>query len=509
MRTHKYSRQALAVALLVTAVAGCGRGDAEAQSAPQARATVRQQIGPVPAVIDTSTAAHLSGAFRGAADRALPAVVYIQSTMRRSLASNRGRMFPFQMPGQPGDGSDPQQAPAEMASGTGFIIDNQGHILTNNHVVADAERVVVRLVDGRQFDDARVVGRDPNTDVAVVQITPRAGESLPVSQLGNSDEARVGDWVIALGNPLGLDFTVTAGIVSAKGRAIGILRGENAPYALESFIQTDAAINPGNSGGPLVDLLGRVVGINSAIESPTGYFAGAGFAIPINLAMRIGGDLIKYGVVHRPRLGVQVRAVNSVDAELYGLPTITGALIASITPREPAAAAGLQVGDVITEVNGKQVDRSGDISTMLAALRPGDRAQLTYYRDKKQRQTTVTLGEFTTSGAPVATRPAPEPVSSLLGFSVTPLTPELAGRYQLSRNVNGVVITTAPRSGPAGEAGIQPGMILQSINGQNVTTTADVERIARTLHPGEIVSLRVVVPNPDIGESIFNYRTRR
>jgi serine protease Do len=504
MRTHNaLARRFLAVTIV--AALGCsGSETAEAQATPQAKAQIREQLGNVPAVLDTTTAARLSGAFRGAADRALPAVVAIQATTRARLARGTPRNFPFPLPSPFGDGMDPQENAPQQQSGTGFVIDNEGHILTNNHVVSGAERVVVRLVDGRTYENARVIGGDRDTDVAVVKIEPRSGETLPVSQIADSDDAKVGDWVLALGNPLGLDFTVTAGIISAKGRSIGILE---APTRLESFIQTDAAINPGNSGGPLVDLLGRVVGINSAIQSETGYFAGAGFAIPINLAMRMANDLIKFGVVHRPKLGVSVRAVTSADAEVYGLPSIAGAHVVRVEARSVAANAGLRVGDVIVAVNGRPVDHRGDISTLLATFRPGDRVRLVYYRNRVRQEVAVELGEFNVADAGrTAGSPASRPAPTVLGLTVAPLSPQMASRYQRQ---DGLVITEAPRTGPAYEAGVRQGLLLLSINGQPVRNTADVERIAGSIKAGEIVSLRVFDPSPDTGETVFNYRARR
>ncbi len=335
--------KALLVASLVVGAA-CGRGQyAEAQN-PQSR--VQQQLGSVPAVIDTSLAAKLSATFRAAAARAMPAVVYIRVSSRPvAQAHPRIPGIPPEFFGAP-DSNEP-----EVATGSGFIYDASGLIMTNNHVVADADEVLVRLVDGREYT-ARVVGRDPNTDVAVIRITPRPGEAaLPTVQIGNSEAAQVGDWVVALGNPLGLNFTVTAGIVSAKGRNIGILSGQGgAPnnQALEAYIQTDAAINPGNSGGPLCDLVGRVIAINSAIESPTGTFVGAGFAIPINLAVRVAQDLVRYGAVHRPRLGISVTDVTAADAQAAGTPSIAGAFVKSVQPETPAAAGAVATRCVST-----------------------------------------------------------------------------------------------------------------------------------------------------------------
>ncbi|MBA2670359.1 MAG: trypsin-like peptidase domain-containing protein, partial [Gemmatimonadetes bacterium] len=248
----------------------------------------------------------LSSVFRGASRAALPGVVFVEvESVSRSAST-----VPDQFRGTPFEdffgGSRPQQQTPRQGSGSGFIISPDGYLLTNDHVVANATRVTVTLSDRRQFA-AEVIGRDPNTDVAVLKIE---ASDLPVVRLGSAEGLEVGDWVLALGYPLSLGETVTAGIVSAKGRNLGIMRqNRNAAAPLEHFIQTDAAINPGNSGGPLVNLRGEVVGINTAIASPTGTYAGYGFAVPIQLARRVADDLIRHGVVHRPRIGVEIRDI--------------------------------------------------------------------------------------------------------------------------------------------------------------------------------------------------------
>ena len=475
------------VVVSLAGAAACGRGqDAQAQDNGGAQQRVQQQLGTTPAVIDTSLAGKLSATFRAAASKALPAVVYIRVASRPQVAQRPN--FPGLPPGffgAPDDGS----AEPQLATGSGFIYDSRGYIMTNNHVVADATQVTVRLVDGREYA-ARVVGRDPNTDVAVIQITPRNGETLPTVQLANSDQAQVGDWVVALGNPLGLDFTVTAGIVSAKGRGnLGILRDRQGATALEAYIQTDAAINPGNSGGPLVDLMGRVIGINSAIESPTGYFTGAGFAIPINLASRVAQDLVRFGAVHRPRLGITVGPVGPADAELYGLPSVSGALVKGVQPGTPAASAGLQPGDVVVAIDGQAIRTDIDLTTSLAEKQPGDVVTLALYRNKQRQNVQVRLGQFETTRAPTtpgAARPSSE---QLLGLSVVPLTPQIAQQLGVNRTSGVVISGVNPLSGAAGQVG--RGQILLSINGQPVRAVGDVERIAATLRPGQIVSLRV------------------
>jgi len=491
-------RTLLMGSLLVTAA--CGRSDVQAQD-NRAQERVQAQLGSVPAVIDTTLAGKLSATFRAAAARALPAVVYIRVQTRPVVAQHPS------IPGfPPGFFGAPENAQPEVATGSGFIYDASGLILTNNHVVADADQVLVRLVDGREFD-ARVVGRDPNTDVAVIRINRRNGEAaLPVVQMGNSDQTQVGDWVVALGNPLFLDFTVTAGIISAKGRNIGILRDRQGPQALEAYIQTDAAINPGNSGGPLVDLAGRVVAINSAIESPTGYYAGAGFAIPINLAVRVADDLVRYGAVHRPRLGVGVKDVTAADAETYGLPSVEGALVASVQGGSPAAAAGLQPGDVVVAINGQPIHSGTELTTTLAEKQPGDAVNLTFYRNRQRQQVQVRLGQFENARTVASAAPARPTSEQMLGFSVTPLTPAIATQLKVDRT-SGVVITAVPALSPAAGA-VGRGQIILSINGQAIKTVADVERAAASLRPGQIVSLRLLDPDPQTGLTVANYRIR-
>ena len=490
--------RSLLVGTLVVGTA-CGRSEnAQAQN-NRAQQQVQQQLGSVPAVIDTSLAAKLSSTFRAAAARALPAVVYIR-VATRAVAQAHPNIPGF----PPGFFGAPENRGPELATGSGFIYDASGLILTNNHVVADADQVKVRLVDGREYT-ARVVGWDPNTDVAVIRITPHPGEApLPTVQIGNSDQAQVGDWVVALGNPLGLDFTVTAGIVSAKGRNIGILRDRQGNQALEAYLQTDAAINPGNSGGPLCDLLGRVIAINSAIESPTGTFVGAGFAIPINLAMRVAQDLVRYGAVHRPRLGISVKDVTAADAEAYALPSIAGALIASVQAETPASAAGLQPGDVVVAIDGQPIATGTALTTNLAEHQPGDVVRLTIYRNHRKQDVRVKLGQFQPERASAA-QPASRPSSEeRLGVSVAPLTPDIARQLKLTRSSGVVITNVSPISPAAGVVG--RGELILSINGQTVNSVADVERIAGSLRSGQIVSMRLLDPDPQIGETVANYK---
>jgi serine protease Do len=466
---------------------------------------MRQQIGEVPSVLDTATAAELSGAFRSAATRALPAVVQIRVVaMRESGAVAQN--LPFRIPGFNFD-DGPRRT---EGTGSGFIIDADGHILTNNHVVEGAERVEVVLLDGRDFE-AEIVGTDRDTDLAVVRITPPRGAELPVAQFGDSDALRVGDWVLALGNPLGLEFTVTTGIVSAKGRSIGIL-AHAGQTQLESFIQTDAAINPGNSGGPLVDLLGRVVGINTAISSQTGFFAGAGFAIPINLAAKVAGDLISYGVVHRPRLGISIADVRAPDAEALQLPAVTGALIRQAPPDGAAARAGIQMGDVIVAIEDWDVRNVADLQARVAQFQPGERIRVGYFRDGQRREATVQLGQFeAVQRERVARSDRPASGAALLGFRAAEPSAEIT-RSREWRAEWRVIIRDVDRAGglvESGRAMVQPGAVVLRVNGREVTSTRDVERAAGSLRSGDVVSLVVIDPRePDPHPMIFNYRAR-
>ncbi|CAN5723077.1 Do family serine endopeptidase [soil metagenome] len=467
---------------------------------PDAQERVRQQLGEINgSPIDTASAARLSGAFRAAASQALPAVVQITTIV---MSDNETSPFP----GFPGLQPETEPQPS-LGAGSGFFIDSDGHILTNHHVVRGALHVNVVLLDGREFT-AEVIGSDPNSDVAVIKVDAN-GEALPVSVLGDSDQLRVGDWVLALGNPLGLTFTATAGIVSAKGRNIGILAattGENT--ALESFIQTDAAINPGNSGGPLVDLHGRVVGINTAIQSVTGYNTGAGFAIPIDLARKFANDIISYGVVHRPRLGVSIQDVSAADAAVYKLPSVTGVEVISVSEGTPAARAGLELGDVITSLNNQPVNTVSDLQARVARFQPGDRVNVGFIRYGNSRQATVPLGEFAAVAPEPSRREASSGDGNRLGFNVIPLSRELADRLDL-RGDQIPVVAVVDRIGAAFPAGLRRGHVIRKFNGRDIRSIRELERAATSVRRGDIVSLIVLgVAEPEPAPTIINYRVR-
>ncbi len=499
----------LAVLLIWTALAAACGDASQAQTSQSTQAQIRENLGPAPAVIDTTTAYRLSAAFRGAAERALPAVVRVSVvTEPRQVASARGQRMPLErLFGFPGpDDGDEYGGRGGRGTGSGFVFDARGYILTNHHVVEGADRVLVTMVDGREYK-AVVVGSDPQTDVAVIKIEPGRGEKLQPAEFGSSDNTHVGDWVIALGNPLNLQFTVTAGIVSAKGRSLGILdrnRGASASTGLEAYIQTDAVINPGNSGGPMIDLTGKVVGINSAIESQTGFWAGNGFAIPIDLARKVADDIIAVGHVRRPRLGVTVGSITAADAEVYRLPSVSGAEITSVQPGLAADRAGIQMGDVVVQIDNIPVRTQTEFMEELARLQPGQKVRLGIMRYGQRVERTVELGAFETPPTARAARPPKPKSQELLGFAVQPITPQIVARLDAGLSSGVYVSDVDPYSGAA-EA-VATGMVLRKINGKEVRTPEDVERVAATLQPGQVVSL--VVRAGAEYDTIVNYRVR-
>lgn len=320
--------------------------------------------------------------FTRAAERSMDAVVHIKASESKRSAMERQRNMRQRDPFSFFFGEyEPQP---RSGTGSGVIYSTDGYILTNNHVVEFADEFTVTLHDNREFK-ARMVGRDPNTDMAVIKID---GQSFSAIELGNSDDVRVGEWVLAVGNPFDLTSTVTAGIVSAKGRNINIIRGRS---AIESFIQTDAAVNPGNSGGALVDVNGRLIGINSAIATPTGVFAGYSFAIPINLAKRIADDLIEYGEYRRAYLGVDIAEMTQENANTLNIQYTPGVIIGELDSAGSAASAGLQQYDVITRINNKAVTNSAELLEMIGRSKVGDVVTIAVVRDGKEKQFDVKL----------------------------------------------------------------------------------------------------------------------
>lgn len=321
--------------------------------------------------------------FTKAAERSMSAVVHIKASESRELAQQRQRQYrdPFEYFFGRSFGSESQP---RSGTGSGVIYTSDGYILTNNHVVSFADEFEVTLHDNREFK-ARLIGRDESTDMAVIKIDAK---DLPAIELGNSDDVRVGEWALAVGNPFDLTSTVTAGIISAKGRDINIIKSG---AAIESFIQTDAAVNPGNSGGALVDVNGKLIGINSAIATPTGVFAGYSFAIPVNLVKRIADDLVKYGEYRRAYLGVDIASMDSYLAEQLGVKYVNGVAIMKVYDDGSAAASGLQVKDVVTKINGKNVTSSSELRELVGRSKLGETLTLTVVREGKEKDVLVRL----------------------------------------------------------------------------------------------------------------------
>ncbi|MGB3087811.1 MAG: DegQ family serine endoprotease [Phycisphaerae bacterium] len=411
---------------------------------------------PVPADVT-----RLSAAFRTAVKRVGPAVVAVGTSQTiEAPASPFGfhddilrRFFGI----EPEEGHTPKRQYERQGLGSGVIVDSEGYILTNNHVVAGADEITIRLADEREFK-AEIIGADPPTDVAVIKIK---ADGLPVAPLGDSDKMEVGDWVLAIGAPFGLQKTVTAGIISAKGRAnVGI-----ADY--EDFIQTDAAINPGNSGGPLVNMRGEVIGINTAIASRSGGYMGIGFAVPANMAREIMTRLKEKGEVVRGWLGVQIGDLNGEMAEAMGLESAEGALVSQVFEDGPAAKGGLRAGDVVVEYDGKPVKDMAALKEAVAWTEPGSEVKVAVLRKGERETLTVEIGRR--SGQPEAALGQPNGPAAIedLGIEVSDVTPEAAQRFGYKEG-QGVLITGVEPGSLGARARLRPGMLILQVGDRKV-----------------------------------------
>ncbi|UTH30277.1 DegQ family serine endoprotease [Ectopseudomonas hydrolytica] len=431
--------------------------------------------------------------FTALVEEASPAVVNISTRQKmpeRSVAAQPGlpdleglppmfreffeRSIP-QMPRNPGG----RQREAQSL-GSGFIISADGYVLTNNHVVADADEIIVRLSDRSELE-AKLIGADPRSDVALLKVE---GKGLPTVRLGKSDELKVGEWVLAIGSPFGFDHSVTAGIVSAKGR--------NLPSdSYVPFIQTDVAINPGNSGGPLFNLKGEVVGINSQIFTRSGGFMGLSFAIPMEVALQVSEQLKADGKVTRGWLGVVIQEVNKDLAESFGLDRPAGALVAQVLEDGPADKGGLQVGDVILSLNGRPIVMSADLPHLVGGLKPGEKAEMDVVRDGSRKKLKVTIGTLPEEGQELAAAGSAkggERSSNRLGVTVVELTAE----QKKGLDLRGGVVVKEVLSGPAAMIGLRPGDVITHLNNQAIDSTATFAKVAQELPKNRSVSMRVL-----------------
>ncbi|HSB19593.1 MAG TPA: DegQ family serine endoprotease [Anaeromyxobacteraceae bacterium] len=450
---------AVATALVAASAGGYlyrGRAMASSAAAPPS---------PAPAAAAPAPAAMALPDFSAIVQRYGPAVVNVSTTgtVPAGFSSPFGQLDPndpffqffrhFGVPEQRGQ-------MLTRGLGSGFVVKPDGTILTNAHVVAGASEVKVKLTDKREFT-AKVVGLDKTTDVAVLKIDAR---DLPTVKIGDPAQTRVGEWVLAIGSPFGFENSATAGVVSARSRSL-----PDEGYV--PFIQTDVAINPGNSGGPLFDTAGDVIGINSQIYSQSGGYMGLSFAIPIDVAMKVEQQLIAHGKVTRGRLGVTIQDVNQALADSFGLPKPSGALVSSVEKGSPAAAAGIQPGDVILALDGKDLPGSTDLPPRVADLKPGTKARLDVWRDHRRREIEVRVGEA--KDATLAGAGPKDAEHGRLGLVVRPLTPQ---ERQQAGVGNGVVVEEA--EGPAARAGIQAGDVVLAVNGTRVTSVDQLRGLA-------------------------------
>jgi len=481
----------IALCAIAVALAACS-GDLSAQStraatAPAAPASAAAAGPPAAPASAPEPVLRALPDFSQLVDRYGPAVVNVEVVEKPQpsaggvpgLSPNDPFYDFFRRFGVPGPEQGPRaNLPPARGAGSGFIINSDGYILTNTHVVANAEEVTVRLTDRREFP-AKVIGADERTDVAVIKIS---ATNLPIVKLGDPSRIKPGQWVLAIGSPFGFENSATAGIISATSRSVP---GEN--YV--PFIQTDVAVNPGNSGGPLFNMAGEVIGINSQIFSRTGGFMGVSFAIPIDVARNIGEQLIKTGHVVRGRIGVTIQDVNAQLAESFGLERPHGALVSSVEKDGPAAHAGITAGDVILGVGGHPIERYGELSGAIAGMRPGSDASLQVWRNGKEQNINVRVEELKEEQTQLAARqgkPAGHGAdrASALGLTVRPLAPQ----EKEQANTQGSLVVEEV-SGPAQAAAVEPGDIILGVNGKRVHSVRELQDAARSA--GKSVALLI------------------
>jgi serine protease Do len=444
MSSRRAWRGRFAVLGLVAAVALALPGPAVARGAPESFADLAEKL--LPAVVNIASTAEVDG-------QSLTGDPQLDEFFKEFFDQNR-----------------PEGPQRETSLGSGFVIDPEGYIVTNNHVIQDATEVTVRLQDGTELA-AEVIGSDDKTDLALIKVDPPA--PLAFVSWGDSDAVRIGDWVIAIGNPFGLGGSVTAGIVSARQRDINA-----GPY--DDFIQTDASINRGNSGGPMFDMDGGVIGVNTAIFSPSGGSIGIGFAIPSNQARVVIDQLREFGYTRRGWIGVRIQSVDAELAEGRGLEVPTGALVANVSPGGPAEAAGIIAGDVILDFDGKPVHDMRQLPRIVAETPIGKTVEVLVWRDRKEVRLNLEVGELDEQQEAAATAPDQPTMPEqgevpLIGVSVATLTPEIRQAFDIGEEITGVVITEVAADSAAAEKGLQPGDIIIDVDQKPVASPDDVE----------------------------------
>ena len=450
-------------------------------------------------------ARELSTVFRHVSKEALPSIVSIRTVGKAAKLTGNARPFEDEdsplgelFKNQPELREFfrrlPDRMPAPHGMGSGFIIDPSGVIMTNNHVVQDAAEVTVHLQDGREFT-ATDIKTDPRTDVAIIRI--EANEKLPALKLGSSEEVEIGDWVLAVGSPFGLDGTVTAGIISAKGRNQQITQRDN-------FLQTDAAINPGNSGGPLLNLDGQVIGINTAISSRSGGYDGIGFAIPVDMAKWVSTQLVEKGEVKRAYLGVGIQPVDKDLAEKFNTPAGSGALVTQVMPESPAEKASLQTGDVILDFGGQKISGPEVLQNIVEKVEVGKGTPMTILRNGEKKTLDVVLAEMpgdyglASAQQPVeeAKKPKNEKEFGDLGIEIADLTADVAKQlgYEKPDEVKGVVITSVDDGSPAEKVGLRTGYVVQKVGDREITSPADFTEAMKGADLSKGILMLVRVP---------------
>jgi len=488
-RWRPLRRAALAAVLLAgTSLGGLAVVNAAPNSDNPSSVTANAGVAVNPP--NTSAMPHTLPDFTSLVSQVKPAVVSITSKLRPTAAADdedqsgpMGGMpqlpFPFNQM-VPNGG----RMRAVEARGSGFIINADGTVVTNNHVVKDAQSVMVTLDDGRQLP-AKVIGRDARTDIAVLKIN--ADAPLPYIQLGNSRDVKPGEWVVAMGNPFGLGGSVTAGIVSAVSRDIG-----SGPY--DQFIQVDAPINQGNSGGPLFTQDGKVIGMNTAILSPSGGSVGIGFAIPSDMIRTVSAQLVQSGHVTRGYVGVEAQQITGPTAKALHLTQNGGALLAGVQPNSPAEKAGLQPGDVIQAVNGQKIGNPRDLAVNVAAIKPGDEVHLQVLHDGQPKDITVKVGQMPNEQQTATNEEGQHGNRAQVGLALSPLTPEMRDQLDVPEGTKGVVVRGVRPGSPAEQAGLQPGDVIVGVGTQTVASPSEAVRAMRSALNGKdhALALRVI-----------------